>query len=130
MVLLLPVEEIGIGNRALPKHRSLRINGVEFVWIREWQRIQQNAVRDGKERGVRADSKSQRKNSNCRKSAAVRKHAKRIPDVLPEVGHRIPRGTPSLRDGLLPVDTAAPWPLFPGKLGLGRRFSSRRCVRI
>src|SRR5882724_6351216 len=130
MVLLLPVEEIGIGNRALPKHRSLRINGVEFVWIREWQRIQQNAVHDGKERGVRADPRASVRTAIAANPRLFENTRNAYRMSCQKLVIEYPRGTPSLRDGLLPLDTAAPWSLFPGKLGLGRRFSSRRCVRI
>ena len=106
------------------------INSHEFPGLFVGQWFQQHAVYDGKERGIRANSKGQGKNSNGGESAAIRKHAKCVPDVLPEVGHRIPRGTPILKDGLLPVDTAAPCFLFRRELEVRRCFSSRRYARF
>ena len=125
MIIFLPVQEIGIGDGAFLKSRSLRVDGDEFVGIRERQRIQEHAVDDREQGGIRANSQCERKDGDRRKSGILRQHAQSEAHVLQETHHwTLSSGTPTPA-GLLEIETNLACLLFREKTQ-NRRIGNMR----
>ena len=90
MIVLLPIEEIGIGDRAGIEIRFALVQRDELIRLRVWKRIEQHAVHDREQRGVRADGQGERKDGDCGEGWGFREHAQGEFEVLHECDHRQP----------------------------------------
>jgi len=68
VILLLPIDEIGIGDGRAFESGGLEIDRVELVRLRERKRIEEYAVDYGEERGVCADAQSEGEDGDDREA--------------------------------------------------------------
>src|SRR5271165_2158437 len=87
MVVAPPIQEIRIGNRRACELRSSRVQRQQPVRLSEGQGIEQNAINNREQRGIRTDTQGQRQNNHTRETRIVCQHPKTIANVLPERQH-------------------------------------------
>jgi hypothetical protein len=90
MVLLLPVDEIWLGNETLAKGGGSEVERVELVGIREWKRVQQDAIDHGKKSGVRADAQGESEDGDGCEAGIFQEYTHTIANILPEGQHGAP----------------------------------------
>ena len=87
VIVALPIEKVGVRNRAFGKVLCLLEHGDDAAGIVEWQRIQQYCVHDREDRRIGADPQSQRDYRDSGESWALVQLAQRVTNVLCEAGH-------------------------------------------
>ena len=60
----------------------------QFLRMRKGQGIEKDAIHDGEDGGVRADTERQRENRDCSKPRRLRQRAQAVSQILPERLHR------------------------------------------
>ena len=84
VVLFLPIEEVGIGDRALIEVRLALVDRNELLRLRERKRIQQHSVHDGEDRGVAGYAEGERRDGYDGEGAALPKDAGTEAKITPE----------------------------------------------
>ena len=90
-VLALPVEEIEIADGRLRLASIALVDGNQLARLRVGQRVEQDAVHDGEERGIGADPESERDHGDDGEGRSLEEHAKGEADVLGKSDHGGPR---------------------------------------
>src|SRR5215831_18606890 len=87
VIVLLPVEEIWVGDRALLKGSCFGVGGHKFAGIRKRQGVQEHAIHYRKQSAVRANAQRECQHRDSAKSRILPKYTKPIPHITPEAVH-------------------------------------------
>jgi hypothetical protein len=87
LIVALPIEEIRICNRSLIELRRLPVDRGQPVGIGERQWIEQDAIYNGKKRGIRPDAQGERQNRDQREPWVLSQHPHGVFHVLHECSH-------------------------------------------
>src|ERR1700677_2078527 len=82
----LPVEKIEVADGCPIHPRVLFVQGDELGGVGIGQRVEEHAIDDRKERGVRANAEGKGNNNNSGEGGELEQHAKGVKDVLQQGG--------------------------------------------
>ena len=90
-IVLLPVEEIRIGDRALVEGWRLGVDGDELIGIPEREGVQEHAVDNRKKRCVGPDPEGECKDGDGGEARALPENSQSKLDILAKIFHVTPR---------------------------------------
>ena len=83
----LPVEEIQVADRPFVESRRVVVDGGELAGVGIGERVEQHAVDDGEERGVRADAEREGEHGGRREAGRLEQHANRVAQIVQQCAH-------------------------------------------